>query len=211
MGLIEDMKVLEKYGVKTMKYRVATSEEEAVKAAKAVGYPVAMKVVSNEILHKSDVGGVKVGLENAKEVRLAYQTIMSNVKKRAPKAKVDGIMVQPMARKGVELLIGGKKDPSFGHMILLGLGGIYVEIFKDVSARLCPIRAEDVEEMVHELKSAPILLGARGKKPISMKALSSLMVSICRLMESEDLKELDLNPVVFDNRGYDIVDVRLIK
>jgi acetyl-CoA synthetase (ADP-forming) len=113
-----------------------------------------------------------------------------------------------MARKGVELIIGGKKDPQFGHMIVLGLGGIYVEIFRDISARICPLVPQDVDEMISELKVHPLLEGARGKKPINKKVLQELVLKSCRFMQKEDIKEMDLNPVVFDENGCDIVDAR---
>ncbi|MBI5046494.1 acetate--CoA ligase family protein, partial [Candidatus Micrarchaeota archaeon] len=122
--------------------------------------------------------------------------------------KIDGVLVQKMARKGIELIIGGKKDPQFGHMVVLGAGGIYVEIFRDISARICPIARSDVEEMIGELKSHPLLEGARGAKPINKKKLEELVVRACSFMEKENIMEMDLNPVVFDENGCDIIDAR---
>lgn len=207
MTILDDFKVLKRHGFKLLPYKLAKTEKEAVAAAKKIGYPVAMKVVSEAISHKSDIGGVKAGIRNEKELLLAWSVIMGNVKGR----KVDGILVQKMARKGIELIIGGMKDPQFGHMVVLGLGGIYVEIFKDVTARICPVSEADVEEMVHELKSHPLLEGARGEKPISKSALKKMVLGACRFLRKEDLKELDLNPVIFDSRGGDIVDARFIR
>lgn len=204
MTLIDDFALLEKHGFRLIPYSLARSGEEAREAAKRMGYPVALKVVSPEIEHKTDFGGVKVGIKNEEGLALAYADIMQSCRGK----RIDGILVQKMARKGVELIIGGKKDPQFGHMIVLGLGGIYVEIFRDISARICPLTPQDVGEMVAELKVHPLLEGARGKKPIDKKALESLVLRACRFMQEEDIKEMDLNPVVFDEKGCDIVDAR---
>ena len=204
MTLVEDFALLEKHGFTLLPYRIAKSEKEALDAAKKIGYPVALKIVSPDIEHKTDVGGVKVNVRNDESLALAYRDVVQS----AAGKKVDGVLVQKMARKGVELIIGGKKDPQFGHMMVLGLGGIYVEIFRDVSARICPLISNDVEEMVSELKSHPLLEGARGKKPINKKALEQLILKACGFMQKEDIKEMDLNPVVFDDKGCDIVDAR---
>ncbi|MBD3210527.1 acetyl-CoA synthetase [Candidatus Micrarchaeota archaeon] len=207
MTLTDSFSLMEKHGFKLIPYRLVKTEDEAVKAAKDIGYPVVLKVVSPEIEHKTDIGGVKVNLKNEGILRHSYQEIMKN----ASGKKVEGVMVQKMARKGVELIIGGKKDPQFGHMVILGLGGIYVEIFKDISARLCPVNADDVEEMIAELKAHPLLEGARGRRPINKKKVKELVLNSCVFMKKEDIKEMDLNPVVCDEKGCDIVDVRFAR
>jgi acetyl-CoA synthetase (ADP-forming) len=207
MTLVEDFVLLEKHGFRLLPYSLAKSEEDAVKAAKKIGYPVAMKIVSPDIEHKTDVGGVRIKIKTEQMLRSAYRDILESAKGK----KVDGILIQKMARKGIELIIGGKKDPQFGHMIVLGLGGIYVEIFRDISARICPLVNTDVDEMVAELKVHPLLEGARGKKPINKKALERLVLRVCEFMSEEDIKEMDLNPVVFDENGCDIVDARFSK
>ena len=202
--MIDDFKFLEKHNFELLPYKLAMNEKEAVAAAKKIGYPLVLKVVSPEISHKTDYGGVIVGIKNEKALIAGYNEIMKNVKGK----KVDGILIQKKARKGVELIIGGKKDAQFGHMIVMGLGGIYVEVFRDISARICPITEENVKEMVMELKSHPILMGMRGKKAIHMESLEKLLVKVCRFMQKEDIVEMDLNPVVFNERGFDIVDIR---
>lgn len=207
MTLIDDFALLEKHGFKLLPYSMAKSEDEAAMMAKRIGYPVAIKIVSKDIEHKSDIGGVKVGIRNEEMLRISYRDVMQ----RAAGKSIDGMLVQRMARKGVELILGGKKDAQFGHMVILGLGGIYVEIFRDVSARICPITSADFSEMMAELKSHPLLEGARGKKPINKKALEHLALHACRFMMKEDIKELDLNPVVCDEKGCDIVDARFIR
>ena len=186
---------------------MARSEDDAAAISSKIGYPVAIKIVSPDIEHKTDVGGVKIGIRNETVLRHHYKEVVENAKGR----KIDGVLVQKMARKGVELIIGGKKDPQFGHMVVLGLGGIYVEIFKDISARICPLTTQDVQEMISELKAHPILEGARGAKPISKKAIIDLVMNTCRFIEKEDVKEMDLNPVICDEKGCDIVDVRFTR
>jgi acetyl-CoA synthetase (ADP-forming) len=202
---IPEFALLEKYGIGLIPYGIAKNEGEAAKIAKKLGYPVALKIISPEIVHKTDFHAVKVGLKNEERMLAAYEDIMENVKGH----KITGMLVQSMARKGLELIIGGKKDPQFGHMVVLGLGGVYVEVFRDVSARICPIRRQDVKEMLLELRSNPLIMGVRGMKPIDLDALELLMVKVCRMMVEEDILEMDLNPVIFDEHGYDIVDVRL--
>jgi acyl-CoA synthetase (NDP forming) len=204
MTIVDDFALLEKYGFRLLPYALAKDEDGAAKAARGIGYPIAMKIVSPEIEHKTDIGGVRVNIRNEESLRQSFRDIMAAAKGR----KAEGVLVQKMARKGVELLIGGKKDPQFGHMLVLGLGGIYVEIFRDISARICPLTASDVDEMVSELKAHPLLEGARGKKPINRKVLETLVLRSCAFMEKEDIKEMDLNPVVFDEDGCDIVDAR---
>lgn len=204
---IPEFALLEKYGIKLIPYGLAKTEKEAARIAKKLGYPVAIKVISPDIVHKTDYHAVAVGIKNEERLFAAYEDIMENVRGK----RITGMLVQKMARKGLELIIGGKNDPQFGHMIVLGLGGVYVEVFRDVSARICPIKREDVKEMVMELRSNPLIMGVRGMKPISIDALESLMLKVCRMMVEENIAEMDLNPVVFDERGYDIVDVRIRK
>ena len=204
MTMVDDFGFLEKHGFKLLPYALAKSREDAVKAAKKIGYPIVLKVVSPEITHKTDVGGVIVGIKNRDALAAAYNEITENTRGK----KVDGILIQKKARKGIELIIGGKKDAQFGYTVVLGLGGIYVEVFRDISAIICPIKTEDVKEMVLELKSHPILMGMRGKKAIHMKTLEKLVIRVCKFMQAEDIEEIDLNPVVFNERGCDIIDVR---
>ncbi|MGV8085919.1 MAG: acetate--CoA ligase family protein [Candidatus Bilamarchaeum sp.] len=204
MTLFDDLVLLEKNGFKLLPYRLARDETEVIEMAKKIGYPVAMKIVSSDIEHKTDVGGVKVDIRSPEFLIASYHQMMSSVKGK----KIDGVLIQKMARKGVELIVGGKKDPQFGHMIVVGIGGIYVEIFRDISARICPVEEKDVEEMISELKSHPLLEGARGKRPINKKALTDLVIKTSQFMIKEDIKEMDLNPVVVDENGFDIVDAR---
>ncbi|MEM3625252.1 MAG: acetate--CoA ligase family protein [Candidatus Bilamarchaeaceae archaeon] len=204
MTMIDDFKLLEKNKFKLLPYGLAKSEEEATAIAKKIGYPVALKIISPEIVHKTDVGGVRLNIKNEEVLRLTYKELTEAVKNK----KLEGILVQKMARKGLELIIGGVYDEQFSHMIILGFGGVYVEVFKDITARICPINKYDVIEMVRELKSHPIIMGTRGKKAINIQGLEELMIKVCRFMQKENVAEMDLNPVIFDEKGYDIVDVR---
>ena len=205
MGMLDDFELLKRNGFTLLPYAATKTKMEAHLIAKSIGYPVALKVISDSISHKTDVGGVKIGIKNDQSLSLAYDEIMENAKN----SEIRGILVQKMARKGIELIIGGKKDAQFGHMVILGMGGVYVEVFREISARLCPISPKDVEEMVEELASHPIIKGARGQKGINMEKLKELMLHTCRFIGKEDIKELDLNPVIFDDKGYDIVDARM--
>ena len=202
-------KLLKRYGFGLLPYSLAKNEKQAIEAAEKMGYPVAMKLISPQASHKTDVGGVRLDVKNHIGVKLVFKEFKSIA--RAKELGLGGVLVQRMARKGVELIIGGKRDEQFGSMIILGLGGIYVEIFRDISARLCPIGRSDVEEMVNELKSHPVLRGARGRRGINLRVLEDVMLKTCKLMEKENLKELDLNPVIFDEKGGDLVDVRMVK
>jgi len=206
MGMLADFKLLEKHGFRLVPYKLAKTKEDAQKFARKIKYPVVLKIVSPDIIHKTEINGVRIGIKNDKMLGLEFEDIMESAREK--KIKVDGILVQKMARKGLELIIGGKKDEQFGYMVVVGLGGIYVEVFRDITARICPITKTDVAEMISELKAHPLIIGARGRKPINISSLEQLMIRVCRFMGKENIKELDLNPVVFDEKGCDIVDVR---
>jgi acyl-CoA synthetase (NDP forming) len=198
--------MLKRYGVRFPDYAVAKSPADATRIAKKLGYPVAMKLLSREIVHKTDVGGVKLNISDEKQLAKAYTEIASSI----PKSKLDGVLLQKMAPTGVELLVGGKLDVQFGPVLAFGLGGIFVEIFKDVSLRICPIEKSDAREMIREIKGYPILAGARNTKPVDEGALIDLLVSMSKLMMENKVQELDLNPVMAYSTGYYAVDARII-
>ena len=150
------------YGIPITKIEVAKTEDAAVAAANKIGFPIVLKIVSPQVLHKSDAGGVIVGVNDEKGIREGYQKIISNIKKNVPTAVIDGILVQEMAPKGTEIIIGSTVDPTFGPTIMFGLGGIFVEILKDVSFRLAPITKDDAWEMLDEIKAKKMLDGTRG-------------------------------------------------
>jgi len=199
------------YDLPVTKGRVVRFEEEAVKAAEEVGFPVVLKIVSPQILHKSDVGGVVLNVKDAQGVREAYERILNNVKKRRPDAEIEGIYVQEMAPSSTEVIVGATKDPTFGPTIMFGLGGIFVEILKDVSFRLIPITRDDAVEMIHEIRSYKILEGARGMPKADEGALVDILLNTSRMVsDCPEIKELDMNPILVYERGAKIVDARVI-
>ena len=199
------------YGIPVTKFKLALNEKEAAKYAGEIGYPVVLKIVSPDIIHKSDAGGVIVNLKNPAEVTNAYKKIMENVKKYNAKAKIVGVLVQEMAPQSTEVIVGAIKDPQFGQTIMFGLGGIFVEILKDVNFRIAPITTEDAKEMITELKAYPLLKGYRNTPPADIDALLNILCNTSRLvMDNPEIKELDLNPVMAYQKGAKTVDARII-
>jgi len=209
----EALKLCELYGLPVPGYGLARNEEEAVELAKSVGFPVVLKVVSPDISHKSDVGGVVLGIRSAEEVRGAYRKILENVKVGAPGSRVYGILVQRMARPDLEVIVGGIRDPVFGPVVMFGLGGIFVEVLKDVSFRVAPLSEVDVDDMVKEVRGYRVLEEFRGSPPRDLDALRRVILGVSRIMvEVEEIAELDLNPVILYPKGEGalIVDARVI-
>ncbi len=199
------------YGVPITRIEVAKTEDAAVEAAKRIGFPIVLKIVSAQVLHKSDAGGVIVGVNDEKGIREGYQRIVANIKKNVPTAVIDGILVQEMAPKGIEIIIGSTVDPTFGPTIMFGLGGIFVEILKDVSFRLAPITKEDAWEMLDEIKAKKMLEGPRGTPKADKEAIVATLLAVSKmLMECPEIKELDMNPLLVYEKGARAVDARVI-
>lgn len=199
------------YGIPVPECRLVKSAAEAAKAASAIGYPVVLKIVSRDILHKSDVGGVKVKLSDENAVRAAYDEILNNVKKSRPDAVIDGILVNEMLKPGLETIIGMTKDVSFGPALMFGLGGIFVEVLKDVSFRVLPLTREDAIEMMHEIKGSKMLLGVRGEKPKDIEAMAELLLKVAGMIEDNpEIKELDINPCYMYEQGVMPADARVM-
>jgi acetyl-CoA synthetase (ADP-forming) len=199
------------YDIPVTRFDVAKDEVEAVKFARDIGFPVVLKIVSPDIIHKSDIGGVFVGLKTVDEVRSAYQQIMRNVKKHKADAKIVGVLVQEMAPASTEVIVGAVKDPQFGPALMFGLGGIFVEILRDVSFRIAPIDENEAREMISEIKAYPLLKGYRGLPPADIDAIVKILVNTSRLvMEHQEIKEVDLNPIMVYERGAKTVDARII-
>ncbi|MGA2309392.1 MAG: acetate--CoA ligase family protein [Candidatus Bathyarchaeia archaeon] len=199
------------YGIPVTKFDLAKSEEEAVKFANAIGFPTVLKIVSPDIIHKSDIGGVIVGLKNADDVREGYNRILQNVKKHDSKAKIVGVLVQEMAPPSTEVIVGAIKDPQFGPAIMFGLGGVFVEVLKDVTFRVAPITEDDACEMISEVKAYPLLKGYRNTPPADIDAITKILLSTSRLVTDHmEIKELDLNPVIVYEKGAKTVDARII-
>ena len=208
----EGQKVLKAYGLPMPKSRLAKNAAEAVKAAKAMGYPVVMKIVSPQIIHKSDAGGVMVNLTGDREVRAAYSAIVRNARAYDKKAEIRGVLIVEMVRGGKEMIIGSKLEPGFGPVIMLGLGGIYVEVLKDVTFRLAPVTGREADGMISSLKTQKILEGTRGERPSDTARLSECIQRLSQLVtDLPEIRELDMNPVVVMERGRGcrILDVRI--
>ena len=208
----EGQEVLRAYGFPLPQSILAKTEDDAVKAAKKIGFPVVMKIASPQIIHKSDAGGVKVGMSSEKDVRDAFGTIIKNAKKYNQKATIKGILVQEMVKGGKELIIGSKLEPGFGPVIMLGMGGIYVEVLKDVTFRLAPITNKEADDMINSIKTKKLLEGVRGEKPSDLKKLSELIQKLSALVtDFKEIKELDMNPVLVmeQGKGCRILDIRI--
>jgi acetyl-CoA synthetase (ADP-forming) len=206
----ESRNLMELVGIPFNISELATSEEEAVEMANKIGYPVVMKIVSPQIVHKTEYGGVKLDLENVDEVKKAYNDIYINILEKVPEADIKGISVDKML-KGTELIIGTTIDPQFGQMIMFGIGGIYVEIYQDVSFRLIPINAGDAKDMLEEIKGTPLLEGARGRPKADKNQLVDIMIKVSDFVNSNpDIQEMDLNPLLITNDGIIAVDARVI-
>jgi len=195
--------IIESYGFRLPKSTLAKTAEEAKVAAGKAGYPVVMKIASPDILHKSDVGGVKVGLKNTAEVEAAFEEIMKRSKAAVPNANILGVLVQEMISGGKEVILGMSKDPQFGPMLMFGLGGIYVEVLKDVSFRIAPIIPREADEMINSIKSIALLKGARGEKPADIDSIKEGLLRLSQLVtDFPMIKELDINPLkVFPAEG----------
>ena len=208
---VESKQLLKQAGINTTDIKLASSKDEAIAAAKKFGFPAVLKIVSPDILHKSDIGGVKLSLNSEDEVGKAYDEIMAAAKKHAPSAKIEGVSVQPMAKSATEVIIGMNKDEQFGPVLMFGLGGILVEVLKDVSFRIVPLTKRDAREMIREIKAYPVLEGYRGQEPADIKTLENLLLKVSDFVEKHpDIKEMDLNPIFAYKDGAIAVDARVI-
>ena len=211
---IEAKKVFAAYGMKTTKIGLAKTEAEAVKLATEIGYPIVMKIVSPDILHKSDAGGVKVNINDEAGVREAFNTILQNAKNYKADANIHGIAVQEMAPWGTEVILGSVNDPTFGPTVMFGLGGIFVEVLKDVTFRVSPVSKAEADQMVNEIKSAAILAGTRGEAPKDRKAMAATIVNYSGMIFDlkDEIAESDANPVLLydEGDGLTVADARII-
>lgn len=208
---VEAKQVLREAGVPATATTLATTREEAQQQAEGMGYPVVLKVVSPDIAHKSDVGGVKLNLQDADAVGQAFDEIVANSQKAEPNAKILGVSVQEMAKQGTEVIVGMTTDPQFGPVMMFGLGGIMVEVLKDVSFRLVPLEEKDARQMIGEIKGKPILDGVRGQPAADVSALENTILQVSRFVEDHpEIRELDLNPVFAYPDGAVAVDARIV-
>jgi acetyl-CoA synthetase (ADP-forming) len=199
------------YKIPVTAFKLAKNEKEAVVYAENIGYPVVLKIVSPDVIHKTEAGGVQVNLKNAAEVSAGYQKIIENVTKYKADAKIAGVLVQEMAPQATEVIVGALKDPQFGQTVMFGLGGIFVELLKDVNFRIAPLTVEDAKEMITQLKAYPLLTGYRKTPPADIETLVDLICKVsCLVMENPEIKELDLNPIMAYSKGAKTVDARII-
>ena len=214
MTEIESKKIFKAYGLPVVKTALATSEDEAVEAAEKFGYPVVLKIVSPDILHKSDAGGVKVNIKDEATVRETYRTILENAKNYKADANIHGLVVQEMAPWATETIVGSVNDPTFGATIMFGLGGIFVEVLKDVTFRVAPISEKEAAVMLDEIRGAPILDGTRGEAPRDKKALADTLAKYAFMITdlADEVAESDANPVLVyeEGQGVKVVDARII-
>jgi len=211
--LSEALSLLEHCGIPTVASVLAANLEETLAAAQKTGYPVAIKVISTDISHKSDVGGVQLNLRDASALQKAHAEMLAQVKGAYPQAKIDGVLVQPMASSGKELILGGRQDPQFGPVVLVGLGGIFVEVFEEVVIRVAPISPREACEMVQSLRGYALLAGARATKPADIPALEDALLRLSQLLcDFPEIKEIDINPLrVFQTgAGCRALDARVI-
>lgn len=197
-------------GLTVIEHRTATSADEAVAAAEQLGYPVALKLVSREIIHKSEANGVQLDLRDAAAVRLAYRRVMEGAARHCPGARIDGVLVCRMAKQGVEVILGLTRDPQFGPALLFGLGGVFVELYRDITFRLVPISEHDAREMIQEIRGFPVLMGARGRPARDLETLVRSLLTLSALAESRpEIDSLDLNPVILYEKGCVVVDAKV--
>ena len=207
----ESKELIAAFGITTARHTVTASVKEAIQAATSIGYPIVLKIVSPDISHKTDVGGVKVGIKDAEGVKAAYEEIMKNVNIKKPDARIEGILVEKMATPSTEVIIGGLRDPQFGPAVMFGLGGIFVEFYKDVSFRIAPLEEYDAIDMIHEIKGSKILKGFRNTESLDITSVAQTILKVSNIMVSiEEIKEIDLNPVLVYPKGVKAVDARII-
>ena len=213
LGEIEAREVMAAYGMRLPDSRLSRSPEEAAEIAKEIGFPVVMKISSPDILHKSDIGGVRVGIADPQAASDSYELIAYRARKFSPNARIWGVLVQEMARKGREVLVGVSRDPQFGALIGVGMGGIYVEVLKDVVFRLAPLSREEVREQLRAIRSFPLLQGVRGEQTADLEAVEDIVLRVSQLVSDfPEIVEMDINPLVVYNRGEGVIvlDARII-
>jgi acyl-CoA synthetase (NDP forming) len=208
---VESKQLVAEAGIPVVETKLAKTKAEAISISKKMRFPVVLKIVSPDIIHKSDIGGVKLGLANATQVGKAYTEIMAAAKKANKKADIQGISVQKMARPGVEVIMGMSKDAQFGPVLMFGLGGVFVEVLKDVAFRIVPLNRRDASQMIREIKGYPLLEGYRGQEPANITALEDLLLKLSDFVDKNPkIKEMDLNPIFAYKDGALAVDARVI-
>lgn len=208
---IESKRILIDAGIHCTDTRLARTREEALSLAAAIGYPVVLKISSTGITHKSDAGGVRVNLNSRADVEAAYEGIMTSARQKFPGAELQGVSVQTMARAGIEVIMGMTQDPKFGPVLMFGLGGILVEVLKDVSFRIAPLEQKDAAEMIGEIKGRKLLEGYRGQDAADKTSLENMLLKLSAFADGRrEIAEIDMNPVFAYKDGAVVVDARVI-
>lgn len=212
IGEVKAKDILRAYDFTVAQGRMAAHADEAVEVAERIGFPVAMKIVSPDIVHKSDLGGVRLDLANSEAVRDGFDLMMLRIRRRAPEARLDGVYVEQMCPRGREVIIGMSRDPQFGPMLMFGLGGIFVEVMKDVTFHLAPITADEAMQMLMETRSYTLLRGARGQAGVDLSAIANGLQRISQLVtDFPQIADLDINPLIVGEVGTEpiVADARI--
>lgn len=208
---IESKRIISGESIPIVETFLARTRAEAISIAREIGFPVALKVVSPQIVHKSDIGGVRLEIQNASQAGKAFDAIVDAVRKKEPAAQIEGVSVQKMAGPGVEVIAGMSRDAQFGPVLMFGLGGVFVEVLRDVSFRIVPLARRDARQMIAEIKGYPVLKGYRGHEGVDLAALEDVLLRLSVLVEgTPEIRELDLNPIVARADGAMAVDARII-
>jgi len=204
-------KILSYYRIPIVREGVATSVDEVIKLSNSIGYPVVLKIISQDISHKTEARAVRLNLRSSRDVKKACVDLLEKVKTYKPGAKVEGYLIQEMVEDGIETIVGLHTDPTFGPVVMFGLGGVWVELLKDVSFRAIPIERLDAMDMVEEIKGSRLFKGLRGKPPVDLEGIYAILLSVSRLgMELREITEMDLNPVFLREKGAVVADSRVL-
>ena len=210
LNFSETKKILSEYDVPFCQMILTKSKNEAIVFAEKVGYPVVLKVSSPEILHKTEIGGIKTNILDKKTLEKTWNKILAEVKKKKPLAEIEGILVQKQI-KGREIVIGMKRDHQFGPVLMFGLGGIFTEVLEDVAFKIAPVSESDAIKMIKEIKGYKVLTNFRGQKPVNLKAIVKIIISLSNLsLEREEIKEIDLNPIIANENKALVVDTSFL-
>ncbi len=210
----DSKRIIREYGIPVTEMVLARNLEEAVQASKKLGFPLVMKISSPDVVHKTDIGGVILGISSLEELENAYKKIIENVRKKVPHARIEGVVLEEMVEKHYEVIVGGVRDPQFGPTIMFGMGGVFVEVFKDVAFGIAPLTKEEAMELIDSTKASKILRGYRGGFTGDIDALADVLVKTSKMMWDlkEYIKEMDLNPVAVleDKKGIKVLDARIV-
>lgn len=203
--------LLSEYSIAVPKYKVLFSLEESIEEAKVLGYPVVMKILSPDILHKTEVGGVILNINNEQEMRESYENIMTKVKESKSNVNIQGVLLSKQLPKGIEVIVGMTRNPQFGPTVMFGLGGIFTEVLRDVSFRICPVTRVDVEEMVNEIKGIKVLKGFRNQTGCDLEAIINIIMNVSEIATKyQNIREIDLNPIIVYGKGAIAADAKII-